>query len=68
MHDPKLIVNEILLKEILRTIPMGRIAETGDLVGAVLFCHEASLIYNRGGYCSGWGIDGLIAFCRENWP
>jgi len=29
--------NEGLLKEILRTIPMGRIAETGDVVGAVLF-------------------------------
>lgn len=29
--------NEGLLKEILKTIPMGRIAETGDVVGAVLF-------------------------------
>jgi len=29
--------NEGLLKEILRTIPMGRIAETGDVVGTVLF-------------------------------
>jgi len=29
--------DEGLLKEILRTIPMGRIAETGDVVGAVLF-------------------------------
>lgn len=29
--------NEGLLKEILQTIPMGRIAETGDVVGAVLF-------------------------------
>jgi NAD(P)-dependent dehydrogenase (short-subunit alcohol dehydrogenase family) len=29
--------NESLLKEITRTIPMGRIAETDDVVGAVLF-------------------------------
>ena len=29
--------NEDLLKEITRTIPMGRIAETGDVVGTVLF-------------------------------
>jgi len=29
--------NEVLLQEITRTIPMGRIAETGDVVGAVLF-------------------------------
>jgi len=29
--------DESLLKEIVRTIPMGRIAETGDVVGAVLF-------------------------------
>jgi NAD(P)-dependent dehydrogenase (short-subunit alcohol dehydrogenase family) len=29
--------NESLLKEITRTIPMGRIAETEDVVGAVLF-------------------------------
>jgi len=29
--------DEVILKEILRTIPMGRIAETGDVVGAVLF-------------------------------
>ena len=29
--------NEALLQEITRTIPMGRIAETGDVVGAVLF-------------------------------
>ena len=29
--------NEGLLKEVARTIPMGRIAETGDIVGAVMF-------------------------------
>jgi len=29
--------NEGLLKEMLRTIPMGRIAETEDVIGAVLF-------------------------------
>jgi 2-deoxy-D-gluconate 3-dehydrogenase len=29
--------DESLLKEIVRTIPMGRIAETGDVVGAVMF-------------------------------
>jgi NAD(P)-dependent dehydrogenase (short-subunit alcohol dehydrogenase family) len=29
--------NEGILKEINRTIPMGRIAETDDVVGAVLF-------------------------------
>ena len=29
--------DEDLLKGVLRTIPMGRIAETGDVVGAVLF-------------------------------
>jgi NAD(P)-dependent dehydrogenase (short-subunit alcohol dehydrogenase family) len=29
--------DENLLKELTRTIPMGRIAETGDVVGAVLF-------------------------------
>lgn len=29
--------NEGLLKQITQTIPMGRIAETGDVVGAVLF-------------------------------
>jgi NAD(P)-dependent dehydrogenase (short-subunit alcohol dehydrogenase family) len=29
--------NESLIKEILKTIPMGRIAETTDVVGAVLF-------------------------------
>jgi 2-deoxy-D-gluconate 3-dehydrogenase len=29
--------NEGILKEVTRTIPMGRIAETGDVVGAVLF-------------------------------
>ena len=29
--------NEALLKEITRTIPFGRIAETGDVIGAVLF-------------------------------
>jgi NAD(P)-dependent dehydrogenase (short-subunit alcohol dehydrogenase family) len=29
--------DEGLLKEVVRTIPMGRIAETGDIVGAVMF-------------------------------
>ena len=29
--------NDALLKEITKTIPMGRIAETDDVVGAVLF-------------------------------
>ena len=29
--------DESLLKEVVRTIPMGRIAETGDVVGAVMF-------------------------------
>ena len=29
--------NEGLLKEVAQTIPMGRIAETGDIVGAVMF-------------------------------
>jgi len=29
--------DESLLKEVARTIPMGRIAETGDVVGAVMF-------------------------------
>ena len=29
--------DEVLLKELVRTIPLGRIAETGDVVGAVLF-------------------------------
>lgn len=29
--------NESILKEVTRMIPMGRIAETGDVVGAVLF-------------------------------
>lgn len=29
--------NEALLKEVTKNIPMGRIAETGDVVGAVLF-------------------------------
>lgn len=29
--------NESLLQEITRTVPMGRIAETGDVVGAILF-------------------------------
>lgn len=29
--------NEGILKEVMRMIPMGRIAETGDVVGAVLF-------------------------------
>jgi NAD(P)-dependent dehydrogenase (short-subunit alcohol dehydrogenase family) len=29
--------NEPLIKDYLKTIPMGRIAETGDIVGAVLF-------------------------------
>lgn len=29
--------NEFMLKEYLKTIPMGRIAETADIVGAVLF-------------------------------
>jgi len=29
--------NESMLQEITRTIPMGRIAETEDVVGAVLF-------------------------------
>lgn len=29
--------NESLLQEIARTIPMGRIAETGDVVGAIVF-------------------------------
>jgi len=29
--------NEGLLKEVAQTIPMGRIAETGDIVGAVIF-------------------------------
>ncbi len=29
--------NESILQEILRTIPAGRIAETNDVVGAVLF-------------------------------
>ena len=29
--------DENLLKEIVRTVPMGRIAETGDVVGAVMF-------------------------------
>jgi NAD(P)-dependent dehydrogenase (short-subunit alcohol dehydrogenase family) len=30
-------INEDLLNEIVKTIPMGRIAETGDVVGVVLF-------------------------------
>jgi len=29
--------DERLLKEVVRAIPMGRIAETGDVVGAVMF-------------------------------
>jgi len=29
--------DESILKEVVRTIPMGRIAETGDVVGAVMF-------------------------------
>ena len=29
--------DEVLLKELVRTIPLGRIAETGDVVGAVMF-------------------------------
>jgi NAD(P)-dependent dehydrogenase (short-subunit alcohol dehydrogenase family) len=29
--------NEALLNEIVKTIPMGRIAETSDVVGAALF-------------------------------
>jgi len=29
--------DEVLLKELARTIPLGRIAETGDVAGAVLF-------------------------------
>jgi NAD(P)-dependent dehydrogenase (short-subunit alcohol dehydrogenase family) len=29
--------DEGILKEVVRTVPMGRIAETGDVVGAVLF-------------------------------
>jgi NAD(P)-dependent dehydrogenase (short-subunit alcohol dehydrogenase family) len=29
--------NEAMLKELTKTIPMGRIAETDDVVGAVLF-------------------------------
>jgi NAD(P)-dependent dehydrogenase (short-subunit alcohol dehydrogenase family) len=29
--------DENLLKELTKSIPMGRIAETGDVVGAVLF-------------------------------
>jgi len=40
--------NEALLQEITRTIPMGRIAETGDVVGAVLFLASKPLDFITG--------------------
>jgi len=40
--------DESLLKEVVRTIPLGRIAETGDVVGAVLF-----LVSNLSGFITG---------------
>ncbi|RJR48261.1 MAG: SDR family oxidoreductase [Desulfobacteraceae bacterium] len=41
--------NESILNEILKTIPMGRIAETSDVVGAVLFLSSSLSDFITGG-------------------
>lgn len=40
--------NETLLNEIVQTIPLGRIAETGDVIGAVLFLASSLADYITG--------------------